>query len=690
MKKVLIALGVILALVILAVIIIPFLIPVEKYKEEIAAQVKSSTGRDFVIAGPLSLSLFPNIALSAEDVRFANWPASKEPQMATLKELKLSVALMPLLSGKMQIKGFTLVEPVIHLERDKNGRGNWEFDTAAKEPASPEPAESGDIGSMIEKLQLGDFRISNGLVTYLDPASGPERMEVKNINLRASLPAYDAPFKGEGDLVWKGKKVALAISTNNLRNLMEGRGEKVAASINSDLIDFSLDGTARMGDAIEADGKAKLSTPSIRELAAWLAEPLEAPGTGLGPLSIGGDLAVRENRYGFTNVDLALDALRAKGGVTLETGGARPMIRGELVTDALDLNPYLPPEPEETPEWTGWSTEPMDLSGLKAADMALSFRTGSLKFRDITIGKSDLELNLKNGVLAANLKEMALYEGTGSGSLTVDASGSVPAIAAKFDLAGVAGEPLLRDAGGFERLSGSLKTNFSLAGRGASQKDIVSSLNGNGAFTFTDGTLKGVDLAEIAGIIEQIANGAKTGGADLLKNLTSGNLLGSLQGLAAMFGGRGEVNKSTKFTSLSATFQAKDGVIHNDDLKMVGPLVNQRALLTMSGAGDINLGTTGLAYEAEVRSFAKQEASGGIGGRVRLSGTIMEPAPCVVLGSMCIGKDTGAGDIAKDKLKGMLQDKLQGGKGEDGADADAPAKTEDKVKGLFDKLKKKD
>src|SRR5690606_34166320 len=87
MKKVLIALGVILALVILAVIIIPFLIPVEKYKEEIAAQVKSSTGRDFVIAGPLSLSLFPNIALSAEDVRFANWPASKEPQMATLKEL---------------------------------------------------------------------------------------------------------------------------------------------------------------------------------------------------------------------------------------------------------------------------------------------------------------------------------------------------------------------------------------------------------------------------------------------------------------------------------------------------------------------------------------------------------------------------------------------------------------------------
>src|SRR5690606_14094693 len=186
-----------LALVILAVIVIPFLIPVDKYKEEIAAQVKSSTGRDFVIAGPLSLSLFPNIALSAEDVRFANWPASKEPQMATLKELKLSVALMPLLSGKMQIKGFTLVEPVIHLERDKNGRGNWEFDTAAKEPASPEPAESGDIGSMIEKLQLGDFRISNGLVTDLDPASGPERMEVKNINLRASLPAYAAPAHGE-------------------------------------------------------------------------------------------------------------------------------------------------------------------------------------------------------------------------------------------------------------------------------------------------------------------------------------------------------------------------------------------------------------------------------------------------------------------------------------------------------------
>lgn len=329
----------------------------------------------------------------------------------------------------------------------------------------------------------------------------------------------------------------------------------------------------------------------------------------------------------------------------------------------------------------------MDVSGLKAADMALSFRTGSLKVRDITIGKSDLELNLKNGVLTANLKEMALYEGAGSGSFTVDGSGAVPAITAKFDLAGVAGEPLLKDAGGFERLSGTLKTNFALNGRGASQQDIVSSLNGDGSFAFEDGTLKGVDLAEIAGVIEQISNGIQSGGADMLKNLTSGNLLGSLQSLSAIFGGRGEVNKSTKFTSLAATFNAKDGVIHNDDLKLVGPLVNQRALLTMTGAGDINLGTTGLDYEAEVRSFAKEETGGGIGGKVHLTGTILEPAPCVRLGSLCIGKNTGAGDVAKDKLKGLLQDKLKGDDKTEGAD-EAPAKPEEKLKGIFDKLKK--
>ena len=46
-------------------------------------------------------------------------------------------------------------------------------------------------------------------------------------------------------------------------------------------------------------------------------------------------------------------------------------------------------------------------------------------------------------------------------------------------------------------------------GQGRSQRDIVGALNGDGSFTFLDGSLKGVDLAEIAGVIEKISNGVQ-------------------------------------------------------------------------------------------------------------------------------------------------------------------------------------
>src|SRR5690606_20024456 len=147
------------------------------------------------------------------------------------------------------------------------------------------------------------------------------------------------------------------------------------------------------------------------------------PGEGLGPLSIAGQLALREDSYAFSGIELALDDLRATGALSLKTGGARPLVRGELVTDRLDLNPYLPPIPEEEPEWEGWSTEPIDTSGMKAADMELAFRTKALVVRKIQIGESSLDLSLKNGVLNVKLNQMALYDGSGSGSFTLDGSG---------------------------------------------------------------------------------------------------------------------------------------------------------------------------------------------------------------------------------------------------------------------------
>ena len=48
---------------------------------------------------------------------------------------------------------------------------------------------------------------------------------------------------------------------------------------------------------------------------------------------------------------------------------------------------------------------------------------GRLLVREIKIGKTDLQINLKRSVLTTNITDVALYDGKGRGVISVDASG---------------------------------------------------------------------------------------------------------------------------------------------------------------------------------------------------------------------------------------------------------------------------
>src|SRR3546814_5483663 len=123
MKKLLIGLGVVVVLLVAAAIVIS-LIPLDSYKGEIQARVKEATGRDLRIDGDISLSLFPPVAVSVEDVGFANAPGAAAPEMATIDRLDVALQVLPLLRGEVAIDRFILEKPVINLAIDEQGRPN--------------------------------------------------------------------------------------------------------------------------------------------------------------------------------------------------------------------------------------------------------------------------------------------------------------------------------------------------------------------------------------------------------------------------------------------------------------------------------------------------------------------------------------------------------------------------------------
>jgi uncharacterized protein involved in outer membrane biogenesis len=130
----------------------------DSYKPRITAAAEQATGRKLELNGPIGLgvSLVPTLQL--RDVAFANMAGGSRPQMVTVREVDIELALLPLLSKRVELRRLVLVAPDILLETDAQGRPNWQFQPAAAPPAQPaQPAQPAVGGA---GLSFGIGRIS--------------------------------------------------------------------------------------------------------------------------------------------------------------------------------------------------------------------------------------------------------------------------------------------------------------------------------------------------------------------------------------------------------------------------------------------------------------------------------------------------------------------------------------------------
>ncbi|MEQ9144223.1 MAG: AsmA family protein [Parvibaculaceae bacterium] len=579
-------------LVILAVIVgilfaAPFFIPVETYKPQISALVKEQTGRELTIDGDISLSLLPRIAVSVSDVRFENASWASSPNMAQMEQLDIVLKLFPLLRGEIALDRFVLVRPEIDLAVNRQGIGNWVFDTAAQTAAPTRAESSGEsAGAQISDIQLGEISLVDGLVRYSDARSGAS-YEASNINLGVSLPSLDDPLAIDGSLDWNGDTIDLTLAVAAPRALSSGGTSAIDLDISAPKLAANFAGSGGITPQLTLTGATSLDVPSIRALAAWAGQPL-TPGGGLEALSLGGNVSVAGDIYKFSNATLMLDGMTGTGDLTVNAGGTRPKMTGTLALDRLDANVYLADSGEGSAGGSsgggsssggsgGWSDAPIDLTGLKAIDADLKLGVGEILFQEMTIGKSALAMVLNAGRLTANLTELDLYEGAGTGRLVLDGSGSTPAVGANFNLTGVAAYPLLKDAIAFERLEGTGRIGFDVQTAGRSQKAMVNALSGSGSLSFADGAIRGINVAK------------------LMRNVLS----------AATTGWQSGGTESTDFSELSGTFTISNGILSNSDLKLLSPLVR------VTGKGKVDMPNQTLNYRVEPKLAATLEGQGG-------------------------------------------------------------------------------
>lgn len=566
-----------LVLVVSAALALPALFPVAAWKPTIQAGVKEATGRDLRIDGSIRLSLFPRLELTIADAGLSNPAGFEAPEILAVDRLALVLKILPLLSGKLVVDHLVVDRPVIVLERDAAGKPNWNFDL------DDAPAGTQGESAQVVEMHLDDVRVGHGTIRYRDPRSATV-VELADVGLAISMPSLDDPLQATGDLVWNGAKTSLDVTAADPRSLFAGAPSAVKMKIDTERLHVGLDGTAAAGASLQAAGALELDVPSVRELAAWLDSPLGAPPGTFGPLRIRSRVALSSDEAALSDAKVSFDGIDAAGSLALVSGAERPRVRAALDVKFVDLTPYLPPgQAKGSVSREGWSADAIATDAFRALDVELDLKVGGLRSHRVQIGQGSLRLDLRAGRFDLEMKELALYDGTGRGRLVLDgSSGEALGLDVDLHLAGVQVEPLWREATGGDRVSGRADIDGSLRGRGRSARDMVASLEGKGALLVRDGSIRGINLAAM------------------------------VLNVAAAFSGNRDGDR-TEFSRIGGTVHVAGGVLQNSDLELQSPV------LQAEGAGTVDLVARTTDYRVSPKFVAPvvgQLTGGAIGMKV--------------------------------------------------------------------------
>src|SRR5579871_7058069 len=153
MKRMMKWVGILVAVLILAVVSVPFLINVDQFRPNLQAALSSALGRD-VTLGNLQLKILSGEVM-ADDLSVAEDPAFGKPAFLRAKSLHVGVELWPfLMSRKMIVTNLSLDQPEIVLVQSP--KGDWNFSSlGAKSASTPTPAStSGPLDLSVQLVRI--------------------------------------------------------------------------------------------------------------------------------------------------------------------------------------------------------------------------------------------------------------------------------------------------------------------------------------------------------------------------------------------------------------------------------------------------------------------------------------------------------------------------------------------------------
>jgi AsmA protein len=577
----------------------PLFISADDVRNQLFAQIESATGYRLRMSGPVDVTLFPSFHLVAEDVGIAQPAARGDTEFATAKKLKFGLMLKGLLDGKMRMTEVALIDPVITVPSVPT-KPVAEDKANGTRGGQPGGGSAPEVAAQLSSLSLDKLVIENGTM-ILPPSGQMPGKRIEQLNLAASLPAYDAPLEFDAAAIVDGKAIETAGSIGDFGRFLEGSPAPVSLQGKAPYYfegKAALSGTATYKDnafalshfSAEAADQTLTGTALYKDETLTLSQFTATSG----PYSLAGNASYSNNKVTINPLRASVRGTLFDGWMTADLSNQVPYVVASLTAKTVDINALTgvvksKPSGGAAVTNTGsdtnghrsggsaWSNSPIDFSPLKSINGKLGLSAEEIIYQNVKIRPVKVQATLSGGKLDATVADFKLYGGAGKAAVGIDASGKIPAHRVKVSFVQFDAYPFLRDAANFQSIEGKGTIALDLSATGGSQSAIISALGGNAKLEFVDGAISGVNIAK------------------MLRNLGTGIVEG-WQG--------GEAEK-TDFASLGGSFKIAQGKATTDDLHLVGPLVR------MTGAGTVDLPVKQLNFRVDPRLVASLEGQAG-------------------------------------------------------------------------------
>jgi AsmA protein len=567
------------AVIVIAALLLVIGIPAGFLSSAIQERIERDTGYRLTIAGSTKVGLWPSLNVTLNDVTLEGWSDRDARHRLTVGSIQADMTLASLWSGRPEITELAIVHPVLNVPLLRQR-------SAAPAPSSSRSATSTrDAGSNAPTIER--IKVTDATIVF---SNQRDRVEHRIDGLNADA--------------------------------VVGAGQKIR-----------ITGSARAGEhPLKFDIKATAPAPPLErqnipvELTLDVPDVLQAPLSGRAEVRLNGSVVTINGLTGT----LGDGAFNGWASVDL---ASKPLVKLDLDFQRLDIavakGPAASPAgssgAEGSPASQPWSNAPLDVNGLNYVDAEIRVSAAAFNIGEGHFAPVAIDAALTSGVLQCGITNLGAYGGQASGELGIDVSGANPAYTLRGDLAGVRALPLLRSAAGFDKLDGKMQAKIAVRATGASQRAIMSNLDGSVFAVFQDGAIRGLNVAQ------------------MIRSLTSNTLSGWQESR----------EQTTDLTQLSASFRIEQGQATSSDLNLVGPLVK------MTGTGTVDLGRKSLAFRVEPKLVMTTEGQGraadpvGFGIPVMIDGPWAQPRIYPDMAGMLDNPDAAYAKL-KDMGKGLF------------------------------------